>query len=365
MDLFTRQDCKVEAWAICMLRFSHCREGAEKVVVMNVLDYSPIDEGETASMALEQTTKLAQLAEELGFKRFWVAEHHKVKSVAGSTPEMLMMHLATSTKKIRIGSGGIMLPHYSAYKVAENFRMLEALHPGRIDLGIGRSRSYRIVNDALNESKTKQLSYNQQLTDLQKYFADDTVNEHRFQSLLAMPIVDTAPEMWLLGTGLGSAKLAAEKGMSYAYAHFAKPSGRSVDVVNVYRAEFQPSVFLQEPKVILAVFAIVAETTEKAEELATAFDLWLLFIESDSPPPYYPSVETARKRGFTASEQEKVDRNRRRMLIGTAEQAKEQIEDLADRFGADEITVIPNISGVVNRMNTLRLLAAAFNLPGK
>lgn len=335
------------------------------MVVLNVLDYSPIDEGQAASMALEQTTELAQLAETLGFKRFWVAEHHKVESVAGSTPEMLMMHLATSTETIRIGSGGVMLPHYSAYKVAENFRMLEALHPDRIDLGIGRSRSYRNVNEALNESKTKRLPYEQQITDLQKYFSDDTTSEHRFQSLVAMPIVDTAPEMWLLGTGLGSAKLAAEKGMSYAYAHFAKPSGQSFDVAKAYRAEFQPSVFLQEPKVILGVFAVVAETAEKAEELATAFDLWLLFIESDSPPPYYPSVETARKRGFTATEQQKIDRNRRRMLIGTAEQVKEQIEVLEERFGADEITIIPNISGAVNRMNALHLLASVFDLSGK
>ncbi|EIM08039.1 hypothetical protein A1A1_03067 [Planococcus antarcticus DSM 14505] len=335
------------------------------MISLNILDYSPIDEGETAAMALKQTTELAQLAERLGFKRFWVAEHHQVSSVAGSTPEMLMMHLAASTETIRIGSGGVMLPHYSAYKVAENFRMLEALYPGRIDLGIGRSRSYRVVNEALNESKAKRLPYEQQLTDLGKYFADDTDNEHRFQSLQAMPIIETAPELWLLGTGLGSARLAAEKGMGYAFAHFAKPSQQTVEVVDVYRREFQPSQFVQVPNVIIAVFAVVAETAEKAEELAKAFDLWLLFIESDSEPPYYPSVETAKKRDFSDSEQEKVERNRQRMLIGTAEQVKVQIEDLAERFDTNEITIIPNISGADNRMDELRLLANAFNLPGK
>ena len=335
------------------------------MISLNILDYSSIDEGAVAAVALKQTTELAQLAEKLGYKRFWVAEHHQVESVAGSTPEMLMMHLATSTETIRIGSGGVMLPHYSAYKVAENFRILEALHPGRIDLGIGRSRSYRIVNEALNENKTKRLPYDQQLADLQKYFADDLSGEHRFQTLQAMPIIDTAPEMWLLGTGQGSARLAAEKGMGYAYAHFAKPSQQGMEVVEAYRAEFQPSQFLQEPKVIIAVFAIVAETAEKAEELATAFDLWLLFVESDSPPPYYPSVETAKRRGFSASEQEKVARNRQRMLIGTAEQVKAQIASIADRYGTDEITIIPNISGADNRMNELRLLADAFNLTGK
>ncbi|AQU78348.1 MULTISPECIES: LLM class flavin-dependent oxidoreductase [Planococcus] len=335
------------------------------MVLLNVLDYSPIDEGQTASVALKQTTQLAQLAEKLGFKRFWVAEHHKVDSVAGSSPELLMMHLATSTKTIRIGSGGVMLPHYSAYKVAENFRLLEALHPERIDLGIGRSRSYRIVNEALNESKTKRLPYEQQLTDLQKYFSDDITSEHRFQALQVMPTIETAPELWLLGTGFGSARLAAEKGMSYAYAHFAKPSEQAVDVIKTYRSNFQPSVFLQQPQVIIAVFAVVAETMEQAEALATAFDLWLLFIESDSPPPYYPSIETARKRGFSASEQEKIERNRKRMLIGTAEQVKEQIEEIAERFEPDEITIIPNISGITNRMNVLRLLASAFDLSEK
>lgn len=258
-----------------------------------------------------------------------------------------------------------MLPHYSAYKVAENFRMLEALHPGRIDLGIGRSRSYRIVNEALNESKTKRLPYDQQLTDLQKYFSDDINSEHRFRSLKAMPIVETAPELWLLGTGQGSARLAAEQGMGYAYAHFAKPSQQGVEVVDTYREEFQPSPFLQEPRVIIAVFAVVAETLEKAEELATAFDLWLLFVESDSPPPYYPSVETAKKRGFSASEQKKVARNRQRMLIGTPEQVKAQVESIAERYKTDEITIIPNIFGADNRMDTLRLLAGAFNLNGK
>ncbi|ANU12055.1 limonene 1,2-monooxygenase [Planococcus antarcticus DSM 14505] len=335
------------------------------MISLNILDYSPIDEGETAAMALKQTTELAQLAERLGFKRFWVAEHHQVSSVAGSTPEMLMMHLAASTETIRIGSGGVMLPHYSAYKVAENFRMLEALYPGRIDLGIGRSRSYRVVNEALNESKTKRLPYEQQLTDLGKYFADDTDNEHRFQSLQAMPVIETAPELWLLGTGQGSAQLAAERGMGYAFAHFAKPSQQTVEVVDVYRREFQPSQFVQVPNVIIAVFAVVAETAEKAEELAKAFDLWLLFIESDSQPPYYPSVETAKKRGFSDSEQEKVERNRQRMLIGTAKQVKEQIEAIAEQCATDEITIIPNISGADNRMDELRLLANAFNLPGK
>lgn len=332
---------------------------------LNVLDYSPIDEGATAREALLQSVALAQAAERYGFKRFWVAEHHKVMSVAGSTPEMLMMQLAASTQRIRIGSGGVMLPHYSSYKVAENFRMLEALHPGRIDLGIGRSRSYRDVNAALNESKGIKVSYEQQLQDLQKYFTDDTESTHRFRQLIATPVTETAPEMWLLGTGEGSARLAAKNGLAYAYAHFAKPSDAGVQAVAAYRSNFWPSKLLQEPMTIIAVFVVVAETEEEAEQLAKAFDLWLLFVESDTPPPYYPSVETAERRGFSASEREKIARNRSRMIIGTPDTVKAEIGRIAELFDADEITVIPNISGADNRLATLRLLAEAFGLPGE
>lgn len=136
------------------------------MVTYNILDYSPIDEGSDARSALIQTTELARLAEKLGYRRFWVSEHHHVHSIAGSSPEMLMMHIADSTEKIRIGSGGVMLPHYSPFKVAENFRVLEALHPNRIDFGIGRSPSYQLVNRALNETKGKRLSYEQQIKDI-------------------------------------------------------------------------------------------------------------------------------------------------------------------------------------------------------
>lgn len=334
------------------------------MISLSILDYSPIDEGSTAGKALQETTALAQLAERLGYKRFWVAEHHQVFSVAGSSPEMLMMHLAGATKKIRIGSGGVMLPHYSAYKVAENFRLLEALHPGRIDLGIGRSRSYRLVNKALNESKGIPVSYEQQIADIQKYFMDDTETEHRFQNLRATPVSGTAPEMWVLGTGEGSVKVAAEAGSGYAYAHFAKPLKSSAKLIESYKDHFQPSKLLDAPTAMVCVFAVVGDTEEEAEDLAKAFDLWLLFVESDTPPPYYPSVDTAKQRGFSASEQDRVDRNRKRMLIGTAEQVKEQIEGLAKAYGADEMLIIPNVAGADSRMKGIRLLAEAFGLEG-
>jgi luciferase family oxidoreductase group 1 len=332
------------------------------VTLLNILDYSPIDEGTDARQALLATTELAKRAEELGYHRFWVAEHHHVLSVAGSSPELLMMHLAASTKRMRIGSGGVMLPHYSAYKVAENFRMLEALHPNRIDLGIGRSPSYQIVNRALNETKGKRVSYEQQVQDIYKFITDDTSEDHRFNSLIATPIIETIPEMWMLGTGMGSAKIAADSGAAYAFAHFAKPSEAGLDAADHYRKHFKPSRLLDKPKVMIAVFAIIAETAEKAEELAKAFDLWLLFVESDNPPPYYPSVETAKKRGISSVEKEKVIQNRKRMIIGDAEQVREEIKRVSDLYQADEVTIIPNFFGADNREKGIALLAQAFGL---
>lgn len=332
------------------------------MISLSILDYSPIDEGFTAHEALWQTTKLAQDAEYLGYKRFWVSEHHFVHSVANSSPEILMMHIATSTNRIRIGSGGVMLPHYSSYKVAENFRMMEALHPDRIDIGIGRSPSYRIVNQALNDGKGKNQSYDQQVIDLQKYFTDDITNHHRFQSLIATPRTTTKPEMWMLGTGARGADVAANLGIGYVFAYFAKPGMTGLEIINDYRHHFVPSAFLRRSKIIVAVFAIAAETEEEAEDLAKAFDLWLYFVESDTQPPYYPSIQTAKRRGFSSIEERKVKQNRERMIIGTPDKVKKEIEKIAELFETEEIMIIPNVSGIQNRRNVIRLIAREFSL---
>lgn len=334
------------------------------MVTLNILDYSPIYEGSNARQALLHTRELAQLADRLGFHRYWVAEHHQVFSVAGSTPEMLMMQLAASTKKIRIGSGGVMLPHYSPYKVAENFRVLEAFHPNRIDLGIGRSPSFRLVNKALNEARSKRLAYEQQVQDLYKYFTDNTTEAHRFQELIATPVIETTPEIWMLGSGTGGAKVAAATGSAYAFAQFGFPSYAGLEVVKDYRVHFQPSALLRKPKVMVAVFAIIAKTSEKAEEIAKAFDLWLLATESSTgnQPPYYPSIETAKARGLSSHEEEQVRKNRKRAIIGNPEEVKKGIENVSEHYQADEITVIPHFYDAQNRMQGIELLAEAFGL---
>ncbi|WP_342601835.1 LLM class flavin-dependent oxidoreductase [Peribacillus sp. FSL E2-0159] len=330
---------------------------------LNVLDYSPIDIGSNGREALLQTTKLAQTAEELGYKRFWVSEHHQLLGLAGSNPEMLMMHLAASTKKIRIGSGGVMLPHYSSYKVAENAKLLEALYPNRIDLGLGRAPGgNRLVTIALNEEKSQPLSYEQQIEDLKGLLTDQLPPNHRFNGLVATPIIETKPEMWILGSSTGSSSIAASNGAGFTFAHFINPFGDGLEAVKEYRNNFIPSTILEKPKVMVAVFALIAETNKQAEELVKAFDLWLLRSESANPPVYYPTLTEAAEQKYGIYEQQRIAHNRNRVVWGDPKKVKEDIEALADLYDTNEITILPNIVGFKNRKKAISLLANEFGL---
>ncbi|MCU9614497.1 LLM class flavin-dependent oxidoreductase [Caldibacillus lycopersici] len=333
------------------------------MVSLNILDYSLVDEGSSPSQALHETAELAKLADQLGYKRFWVPEQHYAYSIASSTPEMLMMYLATVTKRIRIGSGGVMIPHYSPYKIAENFRMLEALHPHRIDLGIGNSPGGRLVQAALHEEKGEtKLPYEQQVGDIIKYLTDDIDSEHRFQKLIATPAIESKPEVWMLGAGGRSTKIAAENGTSYIYAHFFHPSPTGKEVIQQYRQNFQPSIFQNNPNVGVAVFVIIGETEQEAESLAQAFFMWLVAIETAKNPMHFPSVETAKNYIFSSFEQQKVSQLRKRAIIGTPSNVKEELLQLAEYYHADELTIVPNFPGADKRMKGIELLAAAFQL---
>ena len=206
---------------------------------LSILDYVPIFEDRSAHEAFQHSVELAQRAEQLGYMRYWVAEHHQVRSVASSAPEMVMMSLLEQTKKIRIGSGGVMLPHYSPYKVAEQFKIIEARHPRRVDMAIGRSPSFKNVNAALNENKEEKLDFETQLDDLKKYFSDNIDDPHRFKSLLATPLIPTAPEMYILGMSERSAKLAGRRGLPFVIAQMGQSSKSIDEVIKVYRDEFE------------------------------------------------------------------------------------------------------------------------------
>src|SRR5690554_5344197 len=190
------------------------------MVKLGLLDYAQIDEGKSAQEALQNSVILAQLADSLGYERFWMAEHHNVPAFASSSPELIMMRLADATSRIRIGSGGVMLPHYSPYKVAENFRVLEAFHPHRIDLGMGNTIGTSIVNRTLNENKKGKLNYEQSIVDVSKYLSDQVDEKHRFHGIVAQPEITTLPQMWLLSTSIKNAKMAAKLDVGYTFGLF-------------------------------------------------------------------------------------------------------------------------------------------------
>lgn len=329
---------------------------------LGILDQSQIGEGKTASEALSETTRLAVEAEKMGYYRFWMSEHHGSRSLAHSSPEILIAHVAAATRTIRVGSGGVMLPHYSAYKVAENFRLLEALHPGRIDLGLGRAPGGRPLSTrALHEGKTYHYDqYPQQVLDLIDYF-QETTEDHRFAGLLASPSIDTHPEIWLLGSSDESARIAAMLGTAYGFAQFFGTPG-GAEAIRWYKEHFRPQRLDEEPRALAAVLAICAETEEEADELALSTDLYFLGIERGTELPWFPSVETAKQYPYTELDRELIQRARQRRIVGTPERVRESLLQLADEYAADELLIVSPIHHFEKRIASYRLIAEAFDL---
>lgn len=333
------------------------------MVKLGILDYAQIDEGSNAREALQNTITLAQLAESLGYERFWIAEHHNVPAFASSSPELIMMRLADATSRIRLGSGGVMLPHYSPFKVAENFRMLEAFHPNRIDLGIGNNAGTPIVNRTLNENKKSKLNYEQSIVDLTVYLSDQVDEEHRFSGITANPVITTVPQMWALSTSMKNATMAAKLGIGYTFGLALVGGERletGIEAAQVYREEFKPSPFMREPKVSVAQFVVVAETNEQAKDYAEALDLWLLGTDNFSGLKTFPTVETARAYSYTEREKTMIQANRSKMVVGDIETVKVELEKLVDQFKADELLIMPLIPGLGARKKAIELLAEAF-----
>ncbi|UFJ40983.1 LLM class flavin-dependent oxidoreductase [Brevibacillus humidisoli] len=335
------------------------------MIQLSILDQSPVAEGKTPAEALAQTTRLAQEAERLGYRRFWVSEHHYTLSLAGSSPEVLIAHLAAKTATLRIGSGGVMLPHYSPYKVAENFRVLEALHPGRIDLGLGRAPGgMPLATRVLQEGRERGGDrYPQQVDDLIGYLHDTLDERHRFAGLRATPVVETAPEVWLLGSSGESAKLAAERGAGFAFAQFINGMEEvGVEAMQTYHRHFRPSELGAEPRTLVAIFAICAETEEAAKRVASSLELSLLLIEQGAAAKGVPSVETAQTYPYTAFDQYRLAANRKRMIVGSTEQVKQKIEALCAAYNTTECMVVTITHDFAARLHSYQLLAEAFGL---
>ena len=329
-------------------------------IKLSALDQSPIGENSNAKEALKNTITLAKELEKLGYHRFWVSEHHDTKSLAGSSPEILISSIAAQTQKIRVGSGGVMLPHYSPYKVAENFKLLEALYPNRIDLGLGRAPGgMPLVIRAMQQGKNIYSDdYEDKVLDLVGYIYDMMPENHAFKDLKATPIIDTVPEIHILGSSGGSAGLAAQIGASYAYAQFIT-GGMGVSSVNWYRDNFKNSIISSAPNTIICSFAICAETEEEVNRQASIMDLALVLVETGRTQGI-PSLDTALSYKYSDTEMQIVKRNRKRMLIGTPDKIKEQILNMSEIYKTDEFILINLNTDLNSKINSYKLIIEAF-----
>ncbi len=309
---------------------------------------------------MEATIQTAKLADRLGYKRFWVSEHHNSKLIAGSTPEVLIVKLADETSHIRVGSGGVMLPNHSAYKVAENFRMLETLFPGRIDLGMGRAPGTdRITSSVLNPSNTfNEADYLRQLEHLQHYFDDTAATQ--YGPLLAVPQVITTPTQWILSSSGGSAPIAAKYGMGLAVARFINGFADR-KMVDAYRRHFIPSPQLAAPQELVALHVLCADTEEKAKEMRKFLD----YIQVQFEKGNFDNIgdeATAKEYTFSAEELAVVARNRGKVISGTQKDVKAQLIKLSEELDINEIMAVCMAYRQEDRIRSFELLAEVFEL---
>ncbi|HKR00622.1 MAG TPA: LLM class flavin-dependent oxidoreductase [Pyrinomonadaceae bacterium] len=331
---------------------------------LSVLDLSPVAAGSSAPEALRNTLDLAQLADQLGYTRYWLAEHHNTALIAISSPEIMIGHVAGVTKRIRVGSGGVMLPNHAPLKVAETFRTLEALHPGRIDLGIGRAPGTDYMTALALRRSREALGaddFPEQLAELLAFLSGEFPANHPFRRIRAIPEGVGTPEIWLLGSSDFSARLAAELGLSFAFAHHIHPRP-AVPALKLYQERFHPSAYLSAPASMLATSVICAETDEEANELARPADLTLLRFAQGRFGGQIPSVAEASAYPYSVDEMEVVNANRERLLVGSPERVREQLSRLATQTGVGEIMLTTMTHDHSARRRSYELLAKAFSL---
>lgn len=333
-----------------------------EITRLSVLDQSPVAEGATGSQALQNTLDLARLVDGLGYHRYWVAEHHGGPSLAGASPEVLIGPLAAATRGLRVGSGGVMLPHYSPLKVAESFSILAGLAPGRVDLGIGRAAGTDpMTTHALQRDRERAPldDFPSQLAELLAYLDDSFPAGHplaRLAAALPGRGGDPAdgPQPWLLGSSTQSAIWAAELGLPYAFADFINPDG--AEIARLYRERFVPSDRLAHPRVIAAIWTLVAGTDAEAERLASSARMLMSMLRRGRLIAV-PAVDVAER--FLATQPPDTGR---RGVVGSVATVRAGLEQRAAEYGADEVMAVTITHGHDVRRRSYELLAHAFDL---
>jgi luciferase family oxidoreductase group 1 len=340
---------------------------------LSVLDLVPVRSNQSTGQALAATRSLARLADELGYRRYWLAEHHNMPAVAATNPPVLVAMLAAATRRIRVGSGGVMLPNHAPLVVAEQFALLEAAYPGRIDLGIGRApgtdplTSLALRHGAGGVADDAAAHFPQYVEDVVAMMSPSGVAMQvagRVQALRATPRAESTADLWLLGSSDFSARLAAARGLPYVFAHHFSGRG-TAEALELYRSHYQPSERYPEPRTFVTVNAVVAETQEQADRCALPNLLTMVALRTGAPLMAQPTIEEAQARGLPEEHRPLADQMRARWVVGTPERAAEQIADLAAAFAVHEVMLNP-IAGAAaesppdsspHREQTLRLLA--------
>ena len=342
------------------------------MIKLSVLDQSPVSDGYTPADALRNTIELARLADRLGYERYWIAEHHAIVTLASPAPEILIARIGAETSGIRIGSGGVLLPHYSPLKVAETFRMLHAMYPGRIDLGIGRApggsgleafalrrdRNDRIQNDDFEE----------QLIELLAFLRHGFPSEHPFARIKVSPDMPGAPEVWLLGSSSWSSALAAKVGLPYAFAHFITPE-ETPAALKYYRENFQASKQMALPRAVVALGVICADTETEAKRLYTSTQLHIRRIRLQGKRLPVPTPDQAiAELGDLAFGADPVVRGGGewpRYVVGAPEQVREEVERMAGSLQIEEVMIIAVLHDYQARLRSYQLIAEAFQIPSR
>jgi luciferase family oxidoreductase group 1 len=331
-------------------------------IKLSVLDQSAAVSGRTEDTAIRQTLALAQQAETLGFHRFWVSEHHSHPSIVGSAPEVLMAAIAATTSRIRIGSAGVMLPHYAPLKVAEQFRVLEALAPGRIDLGVGRApgsdmRTARLLRQSAQQSSD---DFPIQVRELQAWVSGiDLPEGHPGHGVTANPTGPTSPALWMLGSSDYGAQLAAHFGLPYAFAYFITDGQGAHQALDLYRQLYRPSALHPTPQAVLCVWALAADTEAEAWHHFSSRERWKI-DRNRGAIGSLPSPEQAAARPYSAAEQAQAHQLRANALVGSGPQVAAKLRVLAESLGVDELVVITWAHDPTAQRRSYELLAHEF-----
>ncbi|WUQ01796.1 LLM class flavin-dependent oxidoreductase [Streptomyces sp. NBC_00247] len=350
--------------------------GGTAPVPLSVLDLVTVGKGSTASEALRTSVDIVKLAERRGFHRYWVAEHHSMPGVASSSPAVILAHLAAHTDRIRLGSGGVMLPNHAPLVIAEQFGTLEAMAPGRVDLGLGRAPGTDGATAAALR-RTERLGegaddFPQQLAELTRFLDDDFPDGHPYSRIHAVPgpVQATSdggvqspgrPPVWLLGSSGFSARLAGILGLPFAFAHHFS-ARNTIPALDLYRESFQPSAVLDAPYALIGAAALAADTEAEARRQVLTGALSMLRLRTGRPG-LVPTPEEAEAHTFGPLESDFVDEWLGNIVYGTSEQVRAGLDDLAKRTGADELMITANAHGGEARLRSYELIADAYGLP--